>query len=411
MQGLELLGAGLLGLLVGVWSMIAFHHSQRVISPPVTSSQQRIGEDVASILAILPSAVVVLDGNDELVRANASAYVLGVVRHDAVLQADVTRLVADARRTGGIITAELELPRGPVGSGVVPVHVRVAPIGVDFVLLLVDDRSEARRIDAVRRDFVANISHELKTPVGALALLAETVDSAAADPVTVTHFAKKMRKEAHRLGLLVNEIIELSRVQSAGALSDFELLAIDDVVAEAVDAARTRALAREISIEVKGEEGLEVFGERGLLVAAIRNLVDNAVSYSDPHTHITIALTADGELVSVAVIDQGIGIAAKNLERVFERFYRVDPARSRDTGGTGLGLSIVKHVVNEHGGDVSAWSQPGQGSTFTMRLPLAQPPLDSAAAAQIAAQLVAQPPDTYDAASDKAATPQRKETN
>lgn len=364
--------AGTLGVAVGLGAAIAFYSSQRAMRNAANPIEPALGEGVVSVLSALPSAVVVIDSDDVVVRSNASAYALGVVRNDRIANADILRMARKVRRDGIIRTAELEMARGLRDGQTVPVHVRAATLGTSLILLLVDDRSEARRVDAVRRDFVANISHELKTPVGALSLLAETIEAAADDPVAVQHFAGQMKREAGRLGSLVSEIIELSRVQSAGAISDFERLNVDEIVSEAIDEARVRAAARDIKLEVKGQDGLEVLGEHGLLVAAVRNLVDNAVSYSEPKTHVTVAVTSSDDVVSISVVDQGIGISAENLERVWERFFRVDPARSRDTGGTGLGLSIVKHVVTEHGGTVSAWSLPGQGSTFTLRLPRAQ---------------------------------------
>ena len=246
-------------------------------------------------------------------------------------------------------------------------QVRVAPLGSLHVLVLVEDRTEARRVEEVRRDFVVNVSHELKTPVGAISLLAETVEAAADDPEAVRRFAGRMQREADRLAALVQEIIDLSRLQTSSALAEPELVDVDQVVAEAVDRARLAADGKRIALDVAPATGVKVYGDHALLVTALRNLVDNAVRYSDEGTRVGIGLSRKDDLVEIAVADQGIGIPEAEQDRVFERFYRVDPARSRTTGGTGLGLSIVKHVAANHGGEVTVWSQPHSGSTFTLR--------------------------------------------
>jgi two-component system sensor histidine kinase SenX3 len=235
--------------------------------------------------------------------------------------------------------------------------------------VLVDDRTEARRVEEVRRDFVANVSHELKTPIGALALLAEAVTDAADDSDAVRHFAERMEREAQRLATLVQEIIDLSRLQVADALHPPEPVRVDGVLAEAVDRVRLAAQRKQISVITGGDIGAIVYGDRNLLVTAVRNLVDNAIAYSPEHTRVIVTVTRADGLVEIAVKDQGYGIPKADLERIFERFYRVDPARSRATGGTGLGLSIVKHVAANHGGEVTVWSEEGVGSTFTLRLP------------------------------------------
>jgi two-component system sensor histidine kinase SenX3 len=209
--------------------------------------------------------------------------------------------------------------------------------------------------------------------VGALTLLAETVQDAADDPEAVRRFAGRIQTEAVRLSALVHEIIELSRLQVAGALTELATVDVDQVVHEAVDRARTTADAKQVRLSVGGSSGLTVFGQHDLLVTAVRNLVDNAVAYSNEASHVGVGVRLVDDIVEIAVVDEGIGISKADQERVFERFYRVDPARSRETGGTGLGLSIVKHVAADHGGDVTVWSQPGRGSTFTLRLPRAAP--------------------------------------
>jgi len=374
---IDVVVAGLLGLLVGLAATLAFRYSDRAQHTVPPQPAPELDEGLVQVLAVLRSAVVVLDDDDQVVRASAPAYAFGVVRGGRVPHPAIRELIQDVRRTGVIRDEEIELPRGPVGRGTILVQVRVAQVGPHHLLLLVEDRTEARRVEAIRRDFVINVSHELKTPVGALSLLAETVEAAADDPEAVRRFAVRMQREATRLAALVHEIIELSRLQVAGALGSMTLVDVDAVIAEAVDRARTTASDKSITIDAGGERGTTVYGGQALLVTAVRNLLDNAVAYSGPGTHVGVGVRQADDLVEIAVVDQGIGIAPGDQERVFERFYRVDPARSRDTGGTGLGLSIVKHVAADHGGDVVIWSQPGRGSTFTLRIPAAQlPPAD-----------------------------------
>jgi two-component system sensor histidine kinase SenX3 len=373
-QGVTAVLAGVLGIVVGVVAAVAFRVSDRVQHQAPEAAPAELDEGLVRVLAVLRSAAVVLDEEDEVVRASPPAYALGIVRNDAVAHPAIQDLVREVRRDGVIREEELELPRGPIGSGTVLLQVRVAPVGRDKLLVLAEDRTEARRVEAIRRDFVVNVSHELKTPVGALALLAETVQDAADDPVAVRRFTERMQQEATRLSALVHEIIELSRLQVAGALQEVTTIRVRDVVDEAVDRARTTAQSKNITITVGGSADCLVYGDHNLLVTAVRNLLDNAVAYSGANTRVGVGVREVRGLVEIAVVDQGIGIAADEQDRVFERFYRIDPARSRDTGGTGLGLSIVKHVAADHGGDVQMWSEPGKGSTFTLRIPAADLP-------------------------------------
>ncbi|MFC8924102.1 sensor histidine kinase [Cellulosimicrobium sp. NPDC057127] len=373
-EGATVLLAGIVGVVVGVVAAVAFRVSERAQKGAAAEPARELDEGLVRVLAVLRSAAVVLDDEGEVVRASPPAYALGVVRGDMVAHAAIRDMIDDVRRDGVIRDEELELPRGPVGRGTVMLQVRVAQVGPEHVLVLAEDRTEARRVEAIRRDFVVNVSHELKTPVGALALLAETVQDAADDPVAVRRFASRMHAEATRLSALVHEIIELSRLQVAGALQQVTVVPVRGVVEEAVDRARTTAQGKGITLTTGGDLDAAVYGDHALLVTAVRNLLDNAVAYSGENTRVGVGVSRAGELVEIAVVDQGIGIAADEQARVFERFYRVDPARSRDTGGTGLGLSIVKHVAADHGGEVTMWSEPGRGSTFTIRLPAAESP-------------------------------------
>ncbi|MCL3861477.1 cell wall metabolism sensor histidine kinase WalK [Actinotalea sp. K2] len=372
-DGTTVLVVGALCLLVGVALGLLVRRGRRPVLPPPTEPAPDLDPGTAAVLEVLRSAVVVVDTEGRVVRASGAAHAFGLVRDDRVVHGPVRRLLAEVSADGEIRDTEIELPRGPVGTGTVTLQVRVAPLGTSHQLLLADDRTEARRVEAIRRDFVVNVSHELKTPVGALSLLAETVEEAADDPEAVRRFARRIQTEATRLSALVHEILELSRLQVSDALGAAAPVDVGAVLAEAVDRARTPAVSRHIEIDVGPVPDAAVFGDHDLLVTAVRNLLDNAVAYSDEGTRVAVATTlrpAAG-LLEIAVVDQGIGIPLEEQPRLFERFYRVDPARSRDTGGTGLGLSIVKHVAADHGGDVGVWSQPGRGSTFTIRLPLA----------------------------------------
>jgi two-component system sensor histidine kinase SenX3 len=326
------------------------------------------------VLNVLRSASVVLDARGALVKTSPAAYAFGLVRGRDLVHLELREMAAEARALGLVRERELELPRGPLGPGRFVVSARVAPLGDDLTLIMVEDRTEAHRVDEIRRDFVGNVSHELKTPIGALSLLAEAVHDAADDPEAVRHFAQRMQRESLRLSTLVQEIINLSRLQAADGLHAPQPVHVDEVVADAVDRHRLPAGARSIDIVIGGEKGAVVYGDHDLLVTAVRNLVDNAVAYSADGTRVSVVVRRVDGLAEIAVSDQGIGIAGTDQERIFERFYRVDPARSRATGGTGLGLSIVKHVAANHGGEVTLWSVPGQGSTFTLRLPESTPP-------------------------------------
>jgi two-component system sensor histidine kinase SenX3 len=378
--------AGLVGVLVGTGATMAFRWSERVQTTVPPRPEPVVDDGVVRVLAVLRSAAVVLDDAGAVVRATPAAYALGLVRDGALVHASLHRLVDEVRGDGVIRDAELDLPRGPMGPATLRVSVRVAQVAPGLVALLADDLTAARRLEAIRRDFVANVSHELKTPVGALVLLAEAVGQAPDDAEAVRRFAGRMTDETTRLSRLVNEIIEYSRLQVAA--DGLSLVEVDDIVAEAVRAVETTAAARQVRLTVGGRTGLRVSGDRRMLVTAVRNLVDNAVAYTADGTGVRVAVgsgrTDEGvDVVEVVVVDEGIGIPSDLHDRVFERFFRVDPARSRDTGGTGLGLSIVKHVAADHGGDVTVWSQPGRGSTFTIRLPQADTGADVSRKAEL----------------------------
>ncbi|MDH6630068.1 two-component system sensor histidine kinase SenX3 [Streptomyces sp. LBL] len=385
--------AAIAGVCTGVIAVLAFRWSEREQKRPTRTSLHTdpvLPPGVDTVLSVLRSSAVVLDEADAVVKASSAAYALGLVRGGRLSVEPMLQMARDTRRDGEIRQVELDLPRRGTGRGeALAVSARVAPLGSRLVLLLVEDLTEARRIEAVRRDFVANVSHELKTPVGALSLLSEAVMDASEDPEAVERFAGRMQIEATRLTNLVQELIDLSRVQNDDPLEDAEPVRVDELVAEAIDRCRHQAGTKQITMAASvgvpaghdqgagrragGAGDLHVWGNRGQLAAALGNLVENAVNYSPARTRVGIAArrvnSPGGDMIEVAVTDQGIGITDKDKERIFERFYRVDPARSRQTGGTGLGLAIVKHVAASHRGEVTVWSAEGQGSTFTLRLP------------------------------------------
>ena len=296
-----------------------------------------------------------------------------IVKDERITSEDLMALIRVARRTNETHRSRIEIARGPIGACKREFEVSVSPLNEEgMVLVLITDQSEARRIDAVRRDFVANVSHELKTPIGALGLLSEAILGAKDQPDAVVKFASRMQMEAKRLTDLVQEIIDLSRLQSSDPLQKAFDVEASDVVREAVAQSAFSAESRKITVEIGEIEDATVIGDRDQLIMAVLNLVENAINYSPENTKVSVVVKVKEELLEISVTDQGIGIAEGELARVFERFYRVDPARSRMTGGTGLGLSIVKHVALNHGGDIKVWSKEGVGSTFTLQLPITQ---------------------------------------
>jgi len=330
---------------------------------------------VASVLSVLSSSAVVLDPVDKVLMASQAARTFGLAKDGQLMVGELLALVRQVRRDGQIREGEVDLSGSSFGGRRTSFAVRVAPLGSEgLILLLAEDQTESRRVEEVRRDFVANISHELKTPVGALALLAETMEEAADDPEAVRRFAGRMRQEASRLTYLVQDLITLSRIQAAEPMPDPIAVDLSAVVAEAVDRVRMKASARGINLVAACEERVVVLGDEDLLVTALRNLLENAIAYSPDETRVMVSASRDARMAQISVADQGIGIPERDRERIFERFYRVDPARSRATGGTGLGLAIVKHVMAAHRGKVTVWSQEGVGSTFTLQMPIVSKP-------------------------------------
>ncbi len=356
-----LLGAALGAGVVFAWRF-SEHQQQRL--PVLEEPLVPIG--VATVLSVLRSSALVVNENDEVLKASAPAYSLGVVRGKQICVDELGDLVRAVRRDGQIRETEFVLPRGRAAQHVTA---RVAPLSSRLVLALVEDRTRERRVEAIRRDFVANVSHELKTPVGAINLLAEAVAEAAEDPEAVQRFAGRMQTETERLSRLVQQIIALSRLQGDDPLDAPQPVSVEEVIDLAIDQSAIDAQTKGIEVVRDGTNGAHLYGNGDQVAMAVGNLVANAVAYSPEHSRVVVGTKATDETVSITVTDQGIGIPAQEIDRIFERFYRVDPARHRSTGGTGLGLSIVKHVAASHGGEVRVWSVEGSGSSFTMTLP------------------------------------------
>jgi two-component system, OmpR family, sensor histidine kinase SenX3 len=345
--------------------------------------------------------VVVLDPEDDPVLINPAARAMGLLRSGGapgtIAAHPILRTLAgQVRRTGVRREVELDLPRGRNGSAQAPLglHLRAVALDARHVAVEAADVTESHRLARVRRDFVANVSHELKTPIGALQLLAEALLDATEMPdedvngsedlIAARRFAERIHHESARMGRLVSELLELTRLQGAEPLPTPEPVSVDSVIAEVMDRTRTPAAAKNIEVRYTGVRGATVFGNDGQIATAVTNLVENAIAYSGDDTEVTLTVRQD-DWVEIDVADQGIGIPPQDLDRIFERFYRADRARSRSTGGTGLGLAIVKHIATNHGGRVDVTSTVGGGSTFTLRLPArpSEAPLSLPAAIEI----------------------------
>jgi two-component system sensor histidine kinase SenX3 len=325
---------------------------------------------VAEVLELMGSVGIVVDGFNKVVGTNSWAESYGLVARGLLVHAETVDLVKRARSG-----SEIESFEGVLRVGLAQEKVSVAAkaklVAGDYVVLVLEDRTSDIRLDKTRRDFIENISHELKTPIGAIALLSEAIQEAGDDRAAVSKFAASLNKESSRLTFLVQDIIKLSRLQSEEVIADAELIDLNEVVAEAIDRNEQLAANRKIRLVSDQAPKLEVFGNKEMLVTAVKNLVENAITYSDQGTNVGIGCSAKDSIAEITVTDSGAGISPENQERIFERFYRADPSRSRETGGTGLGLSIVKHVAKTHRGEIKLFSQVGVGSTFTLRVPLA----------------------------------------
>ena len=365
---------------------------------PVQSTERQL-------VAVMPEALVVVDSLATVQYASPAARRFGIIHDQAMALAEIRDIVKLVSTDSVVRERELTIPlHGRTRTGMVNtngkgveagkplpedtlyLHVRVGQIADNLFAIFISDMSEQRRFEIMRRDFVTNVSHELKTPAGAISLLAETIGDAADDPDAVKYFSGRISKESERLTELVHRLIDLQKAQSAAAMLNAERLSVLSVAREALAENQVKAESKHISLVLsvngrqvlvhanaeelakEAEQNLDVFvvADHETIKTAVKNLVENAINYSPEHTTV-----AESGKVAIRVVDQGIGIPAASLSRIFERFYRVDPARSRETGGTGLGLAITKHCVEDCGGTISVWSREGEGSTFTITMPQA----------------------------------------
>jgi two-component system, OmpR family, sensor histidine kinase SenX3 len=363
--------AALVGVACGVLAavlVVRFRGPRPAEVRESTTLSPRIPATLVTELAIAAAA---LDHNDEVLIVNRAAYSAGVIRGNGTLAPELRRLVHQVRRDGVRRGVRVTLSAPDLTRRPVPLQVHAFSLGGDDVAIIAEDMTEEERVESVRRDFVANVGHEIKTPVGAILLLAEAALDAGDDSVAVRRFVERMQHEAGRLSRLVQELIELSRLQGGEPLPGRTPVSVDAIIDEAIDSVRAAADAKQITLEHGGDADVQTFGSHTHLVTALGNLLENAIAYSGSGTRVAVGVRRRRDHVDIAVTDEGIGIAKEDLGRIFERFYRADPARSRATGGTGLGLAIVKHVVGNHGGEVTVSSRVGVGTTFTVRLPSA----------------------------------------
>jgi len=358
------------GLLVGglVMGIVASRVRSNVIEK--FEQSQSISDAAAELLEVLSTAALVMDSDNYAVRATQGALSFGLIRDRSLIHDELEDLVNRARQSGQVETTEVELEVG-LRKKITFFTARAFNIGESNVLLILEDRTESKRLDDTRRDFIANISHELKTPIGAISLLSEAIDGAKDDPAAVSKFNAQLSRESKRLAQLVQDVIQLSRFQSTEVFAKAENVNVNAVVVDAIDRNQFLAQRRNIKINHESSDSFEVYGDAEMITVALKNLIENAILYSDEGSTVGVGVKLEGDVVSISVTDQGVGLSPDDQKRIFERFYRVDQPRSRETGGTGLGLSIVKHVALSHQGEVRVFSKPGVGSTFTLRLPVA----------------------------------------
>lgn len=321
------------------------------------------------VLEALSTAAVVVDDSNVMVQATTAAEEFGLQADRALIEPELLTLIDLARTTKSSQRVEGAINVGGRAAKVW-VLATAAPLGSGYVILTLEDRTEARRLDETRRDFVANISHELKTPIGAIGLLAETLQGATDDPEAVLKFASSLQREASRLGHIVQEIIELSRLQAATEVKNSAECRLADLISDSLERVRILADSKNMRLVADLDDSILIEVSYEQIATAITNLFENAINYSDPGGQVGISLKRVDNFAEIVVTDSGVGIALEDQARIFERFYRVDASRSRETGGTGLGLAIVKHIALNHGGEISVFSKPGLGSTFTLTLPL-----------------------------------------
>lgn len=368
----------LLGVLIGGAVSVVIVLALRARDRARAEESLALPDGVGAVLEALDEAAAVVDNSFTVIAASVPGAGLGMLTGEVLDGAELRALVRSARATEAVSSATMRIKRPGIGGDERLVAARASVLGPRLALLVVRDITEQERLEEMRRDFVANTSHELKTPVGAVSLLAEAVESAADDPEQVRVFAVRLQAEASRLAGLTARIMNLSRLQAADELAVMADVSVDEIVAASVDAHAIQAQSAGVELMRGGVRGLYVRGDAQILVEALGNLITNAILYSPSGSRVGIGVKSVDEVVEIAVTDQGIGISELDQQRIFERFYRADQARSRRTGGSGLGLSIVKHAVQRHGGEVRLWSRQGRGSTFTIRLPRIDAPEQAA---------------------------------
>ena len=364
---MEIILGMLLGALLGatsIYFLINTKSKPEQQNPTSNSSRNQIQKLIQS----LPDIVIWVDGDSKIKYASEVALSLNIAREDKIQIDALETLISMARKIDEPLMKKVKAKR-PLGIAKLNLDTWVMRLERGEVLLWAQNNSVVSRVETMRRDFVANISHELKTPVGALSLLAEAIEESGKDSESIQKFAKRIGPETKRLTNVIRDIIDLSQVQSDDPLATANPVEVDRVINDAVDAVQLLADLNSVEIVQVNEPDVKIVGDEYQLVMAIRNLLTNAITFSPVNSRITVGAKLKDGVVEITVSDQGIGISLENQSRIFERFYRVDPARSRTTGGTGLGLAIVKHVCENHGGEVSVWSVQGQGSTFTMKFP------------------------------------------
>lgn len=358
-----------MGFLVGaaVVGGIAIYVRQDVLER--YSEAASLSESAAELLEVMAPAGLLLNQTNLVLRATGGALASGLISGRRLIHDQLNDLANQARDTGTIQALDAELPLRLKGTKL-HIAARAKDIGEGTVLIVIDDRTESYRLDQMRKDFMANISHELKTPIGAVGLLAEAMENNLNDPAVLAKLVKSVAKENKRLSALVKDIIQLSKIQGSPAVTKNEVVNLIPVVLDAIDRNTWRAEKNQVEVVFQpSADKVEVFGDAEMLTVAVKNLVENAIIYSNKGDRVGVSIDVDDEIAKIIVKDSGIGIHKDEQARVFERFYRVDQSRSRETGGTGLGLSIVKHAARSHFGDVKLFSKPGVGSTFTLRLP------------------------------------------
>jgi len=358
------------GLALGLGFALLFQLRRRKTAKALPPPRNQLSNSISEVLDVLGPSALILSSTNYVAQATTTALALGLVNGRNLTHKKLLTLVTRARESQDAIQVDASLPTGRKDVKLF-ITARAKSIGDGNVLLIIEDRTESHRLDEMRKDFMANISHELKTPIGAVGLLSEAMENSLDQPEILAKLLKNIRKEAKRLSSLVQDIIQLSRIQGTSKIAIAEHVNLVSAVREAIDRNSWRSEKHKVTVEFESEKrNVDVIGDAELLTVAVKNLIENAIIYSNSGSSVAVVIEAADGLAQIRVKDSGIGIGKEDLERVFERFYRADQSRSRETGGTGLGLSIVKHAALMHQGDVQLFSKPGIGSTFTIRLPM-----------------------------------------